>query len=52
MKTFWFDLKALLGLILPVQYCHVVVRRIEAGFLGDVLSWAMLIVPTIQLYDM
>ena len=26
-KTFWVDLKAFWGLILPNQYCHVIVRN-------------------------
>ena len=32
LKVFRVDLKAWLGLVLPNQYCLIVVREIEAGF--------------------
>ena len=36
MEMFWFNLKTLLGLILPYQYCPVVVRKNRGRFLGYV----------------
>ena len=48
------NLKVHLGLILPNQCCHVIVRKIEAGFIGDILSLAnslSLLYSTIVLYD-
>ena len=57
LKAFWVNLKACLGLVLPNQYCLIVVREIEVGFLGDVISWATptplwsLLYSTIILYD-
>ena len=50
------DLRTLLGLILPNQYCHAVVRKIEACF-GYIISLVTptpsipLLYSTIVLYD-
>ena len=41
LKAFWVDLKACLGLVLPCQYCLIVVRENWGWFLGDFISWAM-----------
>ena len=35
---FWVDLKTLLGLVLPNQYCYVVVRKNCGRFLGYIIS--------------
>ena len=45
---FQVDLKVLLGLILLNQYCHVVVRKYQVRFLGDILLRAMLL-PSLSL---
>ena len=42
METFWVDLKTLLGLILPNQCCHVVMRKIVAGFWVILYHWPRL----------
>ena len=52
LKAFQADLKACLGLVLPSQYCLIVVRKIETGFwvmffMGHTYSF---VVPTIQYY--
>ena len=52
LKVFQVN-KACLGLVLPIQYCLIVIRKSEAGF-GDVLSchkplWSLLY-STIILY--
>ena len=41
METFRVNLKILLSLILPNQYCHVVVRKHQGRFLGYIISLAM-----------
>jgi len=41
MKAFQVDLKARLGLVLPNQYCPIVVWESWDWFLGDFTSWAM-----------
>ena len=57
METFWADLKTLLSLILPNQYCYVVVRKHQGRFLGYIISLATptalmsLLYSTIVLYD-
>ena len=38
METFQVNLKTLLGLVLPNQYCHVVVRKNRGRFLGYIIS--------------
>ena len=54
---FRVDLKTLLDLVLPKQYCDVVVRKIAAGFLGYIISRISptpsmsLLYSTIVLYD-
>ena len=40
LKAFQVDLKVCLGLVLPHQYCPIVVRENRGWFLGDVISWA------------
>ena len=40
MKAFRIDLKACLGLVLPNQYCPIVVWEIWGWFSGDFTSWA------------
>jgi len=45
LKAFCTDLKACLGLVLPNQYCPIIIWESEAGFLGDIMSWAM---PTLS----
>ena len=40
LKAFWVDLKACFGLVLPNQYCLIVVRENGGWFLGDIISWA------------
>ena len=51
------DLKTLLGLVLPNQYCHVIVRKIRGRFLGYIISRIAptpsmsLLYSTIVLYD-
>ena len=58
MQTFRVDLKTLLGLVLPNQRCHVVVRKNRGRFLGYIISQIALtpsmslIYSTIVLYDM
>ena len=54
---FRVDLKTLLGLVLPNQYCHVVVRKNRGKFLGYIIPWIAptplmsLIYSIIVLYD-
>ena len=54
---FQVDLKTLLGLVLPNQYCHVIVRKNCGRFLGYIISriaptpLMSLIYSTIVLYD-
>ena len=56
MQTFQVDLKTLLGLVLPYQYCHVVVKK-NCGRCLDYISRISLtpsmylIYSTIVLYD-
>ena len=58
LKVFRVDLKACLGLVLPNQYCLIIGRKIEAGFLDNDILWATptplwsLLYSTIVLYDM
>ena len=58
METFWVNLKTLLGLVLPNQNCHVVVRKNRGRFVGYIISWIAptpsmsLLYSTIILYDM
>ena len=40
LKAFRVDLKTFLGLVLPHQYCLIVVRENRGWFLGDIISWA------------
>ena len=40
LKAFWVDLKACLGLVLPNQYCPIVVWENWGWFSGDLTSWA------------
>ena len=55
---FQSDLKVLLGLILPNQYCHIIMKANSGMFLGDILSWTMpkplssVLYSAIILYDM
>ena len=57
MQTFRVDLKTLLGLVLPNQYCHVIVRKGRGRFSGYITSriaptpLMSLIYSTIVLYD-
>ena len=54
MEMFWADLKTLLSLILPIQYCYV---KNQGRFLGYIISLATptpsmsLLYSTIVLYD-
>ena len=54
---FQVDLKTLLGLILPNQCCHVVVKKNRGRYLGYIISLSMptpsmsLLYSTIVLYD-
>ena len=54
---FRVNLKTLLGLVLPNEYCHVVVRKNRGRFLGYIMSQIAptpsmsLIYSTIVLYD-
>jgi len=57
LKAFRVDLKTFLGLVLPNQYCHIVVWEKWGWFLGDISSrampkpWWSLQYSTIVLYD-